>query len=65
MNPHLAEWKRVADAFCVAHPVRPRDVAPGNVACPDCWDTGLCGECLGEYGPMCPAECGDGRCHCQ
>lgn len=65
-NKHLSAWRQVADAFSPDNPVRPRDVAPEDVACPDCWDTGLCSECFGrgEY-ETCPALCGDGRCHCQ
>ncbi len=62
---YLEEWFKVADAFCVANPIRPQEVAPKDVVCCYCWDTGLCAECLGRYGPMCPAECKDGTCHCQ
>ncbi len=64
-DAYQGHWFHVADAFSVANPVRPRDVPPPDVACPDCWDTHLCAECLGEYGDSCPSNCGNGKCHCQ
>jgi len=65
-DKYLNLWTKTADGWGPYNgKPHPRDIAPDDVNCKLCWDTGLCAECLGEYGPNCPGLCGDGRCSCQ
>jgi len=63
---YYKKWRAVADSWNPHNgKPRPSEAAPKDVNCKYCWDTGLCSECLGEYGPSCPNLCRDGRCDCQ
>ncbi|MCG3207217.1 MAG: hypothetical protein FOGNACKC_00817 [Anaerolineae bacterium] len=73
---HLAHWIHLAEN---RNPllVECKWVPYVGIACPDCWDTGLCQKCVGDgwgivydedgkaqKGP-CSVCKGGGRCHCQ
>jgi hypothetical protein len=59
----MQPWLTAADAWTPDNDtLNPK---PGGVKCAQCWDTGVCAECLGQYPHQCPGLCGDGRCHCQ
>lgn len=61
---YLVQWEAAAGNWRPGQPY-PADIKPDDVRCGDCWDTGLCCECLGNYPKVCPLNCHDGRCACQ
>lgn len=66
---YLTAWRAaVARAFCVSLSIEPPTAglihAHGRPACEECWDTGLCPECLGQYPQYCPNGCAGGTCSC-
>lgn len=68
-KPRKSDWSRLADGWGVKSDYHLEDVAPADVSCRMCWDTGLCAECQGRYPNGCPS-CqtegpGGGRCSCQ
>lgn len=69
---YLAAWIAAVENVTARNPYMappPPELAAahgGPPSCEWCWDTGLCGECLGLYPQYCPSGCANrqGMCNC-
>lgn len=59
---HVIRWALLANQWTPSFDSLA--LPPVSVSCQTCWDTGICGECLGQYPKSCPGECVNGQCHC-